>query len=159
MAAKIRVAVETRSDPDFLIIARTDARTTLGLDEALRRAELYARAGADLLFIESPESVEEMQKIGSTFDLPLVANMVEGGRTPVLSADDLARLGYGLALFPATAFLGAAAAMELVYRTLKQEGSSANIKQPLYDFGDFSKMMGFDWVHEFDRAHAQEAQE
>lgn len=159
MAAKIRVAVETRSDPNFLIIARTDARTTLGLDEALRRAELYAKAGADLLFIESPESVEEMQKIGSTFDLPLVANMVEGGRTPVLPADDLARLGYGLALFPATAFLGAAAAMESVYRTLRQEGSSANIRQPLYNFADFSKMMGFDWVHEFDRAHAQEGEQ
>jgi 2-methylisocitrate lyase-like PEP mutase family enzyme len=85
--------------------------------------------------------------------------MGEGGRTPVLSADDLARLGYGLALFPATAFLGAAAAMESVYRTLKQEGSSANMRQPLYNFADFSKMMGFEWVHDFDRAHAQEGEQ
>ena len=72
-----------------------DARTTLGLDEALRRAEKYARAGADLLFVESPESVEEMHTIGKTFDLPLVANMVEGGRTPVLTRDELQSLGDG----------------------------------------------------------------
>ncbi|NPC56943.1 isocitrate lyase/PEP mutase family protein [Caenimonas soli] len=158
MAAKIRVAVETRNDPNFLIIARTDARTTLGVDEAMRRAELYARAGADLLFIESPESIEEMEKIGAAFDLPLVANMVEGGRTPILSADELARLGFGLAIFPATAFLGAAAAMESVYGTLKQQRSSAGIQQPLYDFDAFSKAIGFDWVQEFDREHAEKEQ-
>ena len=110
MVDKIRVAVETRSDPNFLIIARTDARTTLGLDEALRRAELYAKAGADILFVESPESVAEMQQIGRSFDLPLVANMVEGGRTPVLSLEELQAIGYGLAIFPATAFLAAAKA-------------------------------------------------
>ena len=76
MVQKIRVAVETRDDPNLLIIARTDARTTHGLDEALRRGEQYARAGADLLFIESPESIEEMEILGKTFDTPLVANMV-----------------------------------------------------------------------------------
>src|SRR6185436_14385128 len=84
MVKKIRVAAEARASRDFLIIARTDARTALGLDEALRRAEAYANAGADILFVESPESVEEMRAIGQRFDLPLVANMVEKGRTPVL---------------------------------------------------------------------------
>jgi len=79
MADKIQVAVESRSDPNLLITARTDARTTLGLDEAFRRAEVYAKAGADLLFAESPESVKEMARIGRSFDLPLVVNMAEGG--------------------------------------------------------------------------------
>jgi 2-methylisocitrate lyase-like PEP mutase family enzyme len=116
MAAKIRVAVESRADPDFLIIARTDARTTLGLDEALRRAEGYLKAGADLLFIESPESVEEMERIGRTFGVPLVANMVEGGRTPILDAATLHELGYRLAIFPALGFLSAGAALEGVRR-------------------------------------------
>ena len=153
MAAKIRVAVETRSDKNFLIIARTDARTTLGLDEAMRRAEAYARAGADLLFIESPESVEEMEKLGRAFDLPLVANMVEGGRTPVLPADELARIGYGLAIFPATAFLAAGAAFEKVYATFKSQRSSAGMDTPLHNFQDFSKLMGFDWVAAFDQRH------
>lgn len=155
MADKIRVAAETRNDPNFLIIARTDARTTLGLDEALRRAELYARAGADLLFVESPESFEEMATIGRSFDLPLVANMVEGGRTPSLSRDELKALGYSLAIFPATAFLAAGAAFERVYSSLKLNGSTQGCDMPLYDFNKFSGAMGFEWVTEFDERYKQ----
>ncbi len=155
MVDKIRVAVESRSDPNFLIIARTDARTTLGLDEALRRAEQYARAGADLLFVESPESIEEMEIICRSFDLPLVANMVEGGRTPVLSQRELEQLGYGLAIFPAAAFLAAAAAFDSVYKTIRQTGSSVGGSTPLHDFAAFSQLMGFDWVQAFDERHAQ----
>ncbi len=86
MVKKIRVAVEARGDDDILIVARTDARTAHGLDEALRRAEAYAKAGADILFVESPESEREMEKICASFELPLMANMVEGGKTPILSA-------------------------------------------------------------------------
>lgn len=153
MAAKIRVAVESRSDPNFLVIARTDSRTTLGLDEALRRAEAYLEAGADLLFIESPESVEEMARIGSTFDVPLVANMVEGGRTPILDAATLQKLGYRLAIFPALGFLAAGAVLERAYAGLKATGSSVGLDVPLYPFKDFSALMGFDWVAEFDRKH------
>jgi 2-methylisocitrate lyase-like PEP mutase family enzyme len=153
MVAKIRVAVESRSDPDFLIIARTDSRTTLGLDEALRRAEAYLKAGADLLFIESPESVEEMERIGRTFDVPLVANMVEGGRTPILDAATLQKLGYRLAIFPALGFLAAGAVLEQAYAGLKARGSSVGIDVPLYPFKDFSALMGFDGVAEFDRKH------
>jgi 2-methylisocitrate lyase-like PEP mutase family enzyme len=153
MAAKIRVAVESRSDPNFLIIARTDSRTTLGLDEALRRAEAYLKAGADLLFVESPESIEEMERIGRTFDVPLVANMVEGGRTPILDAATLQKLGYRLAIFPALGFLAAGAVLERAYAGLKSTGSSVGIDVPLYPFKDFSALMGFDWVAEFDRKH------
>jgi len=156
MADKIRVAVESRSDPNFLIIARTDARTTHGLDEALRRAEVYARAGADLLFVESPESIEEMERIGKAFDLPLVANMVEGGRTPVLSREDLQAIGYRLAIFPAAAFLAAGAAFESVYEGIQATGSTVGTSTPLYDFGKFSQMMGFDWVAQFDSEHKQD---
>ncbi len=153
MAAKIRVAVESRSDPNFLIIARTDSRTTLGLDEALRRAEAYLEAGADLLFVESPESVDEMERIGRTFDVPLVANMVEGGRTPILDAATLQKLGYRLAIFPALGFLAAGAVLEKAYAGLKARGSSVGLDVPLYPFKDFSALMGFDWVAEFDRKH------
>jgi 2-methylisocitrate lyase-like PEP mutase family enzyme len=156
MADKIRVAAESRSDPNFLIIARTDARTTLGLDEALRRGELYAKAGADLLFIESPESVQEMEQISRAFDVPLVANMVEGGRTPVLTREELQQLGYRLAIFPATGFLASGAALESVYKTIKAQGSTVGQKQPLYDFQKFSQLMGFGWVAEFDRLHAEQ---
>jgi 2-methylisocitrate lyase-like PEP mutase family enzyme len=155
MVQKIKVAVQTREDPNLLIIARTDARTTHGLDEALRRAEKYAAAGADLLFIESPESMEEMQKIGQAFDLPLVANMVERGRTPVLSKAELESLGFGLAIFPTTAFLAAGAAFESVYAHFKANGSSVGSPTPLYDFQKFSTMMGFDWVAQFDKEHGE----
>jgi 2-methylisocitrate lyase-like PEP mutase family enzyme len=150
MAAKIRVAVESRSDRDFLVIARTDSRTTLGLDEALRRAETYLKAGADLLFVESPESVEEMERIGRTFDVPLVANMVEGGRTPILDAATLQQLGYRLAIFPALGFLAAGAVLQQAYAGLKARGSSVGLDVPLYPFKEFSALMGFDWVSEFD---------
>ena len=99
MVRKIAVAAEARTSPDFLIIARTDARTSKGLPEAIRRARAYAEAGADMLFVESPESEEEMIAIGRELgDKPLIANMVEGGRTPMLSNARLAEIGYALAI-------------------------------------------------------------
>ncbi len=158
MAAKIKVAADSRDSKDFLIIARTDARTTLGLDEALRRAETYLRAGADLLFVESPESVEEMQRIGKTFDVPLVANMVEGGRTPVLTAKELEDIGYRFAIFPAIGFLSMGAALESAYSGLKRDGSSTKLDVPLYPFQDFSALMGFDDVSNFDKTYADAAE-
>jgi 2-methylisocitrate lyase-like PEP mutase family enzyme len=156
MVRKIKVAVDSRDNPDFLIIARTDARTSLGLDEALRRAEAYARAGADILFVESPESEDEMRRIGGAFDLPLVANMVERGRTPVLSRADLESIGYKLAIFPVTSLLAAVQAMSAVYQTFKEEGSSANSRVPLYDFADLSKLMGFEDVWAFEKRYAED---
>jgi 2-methylisocitrate lyase-like PEP mutase family enzyme len=153
MIAKIRVACDARSDPNFKVIARTDARTTLGLAEAMRRAEAYLNAGADILFIESPESTEEMERIGRAFDVPLIANMVEGGRTPLVDAAALRALGYRMAIFPALGFLAAGAALEAVYTRLKARGSSAAIDVPLYPFQAFGEMMGFGWVAEFDRKY------
>jgi 2-methylisocitrate lyase-like PEP mutase family enzyme len=151
MAAKIRVAADSRRERDFLIVARTDARTSLGLDEALRRAERYLRAGADVLFIESPESVEEMRRIGETFrGVPLLANMVQGGRTPVLDAATLHELGYRIAIHPGLAFLAMGAAIEAALADLK---AGRTVSVPLYDFKAFSELMGFDWVSEFDRRY------
>ena len=155
MVKKIRVAVEARGDDDILIVARTDARTAHGLDEALRRAEAYSKAGADILFVESPESEREMEKICASFDLPLIANMVEGGRTPVLTKAQLEALGYRIAIFPAAGFLAAGSAIESIYRTLKDEGSSAGAATPLYPFNDFAKLMGFEAVWDFDKRHAE----
>ena len=153
MVAKIKVAAESRESGDFLIIARTDARTAHGLDEALRRADAFARAGADILFIESPESVEEMRKIGASFDLPLLANLVEGGRTPIVDRATLEELGYSLAIFPVAGFLAAGEAMRRVYGELKAAGSSDKLKTPLYPFEAFSELMGLDEVAAFDAAH------
>jgi 2-methylisocitrate lyase-like PEP mutase family enzyme len=156
MVRKIRVACESRTSSDFLIIARTDARTTLGLDEALRRAEAYAEAGADILFVESPESVEEMERIGRTVGKPLVANMVEGGRTPVVPRDQLEAIGYRIAIYPVTALLAAAEAMRAAYAHIRDSGSSAGLATPLMPFGDMTRLMGFEAVWEFDRRHAED---
>ena len=97
-----------------------------------------------------------MEQIGKAFDLPLVANMVEGGRTPVLSREDLQAIGYRLAIFPAAAFLAAGAAFESVYKGIQATGSTVGTSTPLYDFGKFSQMMGFDWVAQFDSEHKQD---
>lgn len=156
MVRKIQVASDARSSRDFLIIARTDARSALGLDEALRRADAYARAGADILFVESPESQDEMRQIGRSFELPLLANMVEGGRTPVLSRQELESIGYKLAIFPVTALLAATEAMKAVYESFKKNGSSAGISTPLMPFADLTKLMGFEEIWEFEKRYADQ---
>lgn len=153
MVRRIRVACESRSSPDFLIIARTDARTEHGLDEALRRADAYAAAGADVLFVESPESVEELATIGRSFDVPMMANMVDGGRTPIVSAEELCSLGFSLAIFPTLGFLAAGAAMRTAFLDLKARGTSASSPVPLYPFGEFNALMGFQEVWDFEARH------
>ena len=127
MALKIEFAAESRKSPDFLIIARTDARTSLGLAEAIRRGKVYARTGADVVFIESPEAEEEMKRIGGEIDAPLLANMVEGGRTPLLPAERLLALGFSIAIYPAIGFLTAAAALDGAYRHLQKHGDTLSL--------------------------------
>ena len=152
--AKVRVAVEARPSRDFLIVARTDARYAHGMDEALRRGEAFLEAGADILFVESPESVEELRMIGERFrGALLLANMVEGGRTPYLSTHELAGLGFGVALFPATGFLAAAAALKAAYSHLQAAGIGTGGPAPLLPFAEMNTLMGFDAVHAFERRH------
>jgi 2-methylisocitrate lyase-like PEP mutase family enzyme len=156
MVRKIAVAAEARTSPDFLIIARTDARSSLGLAEAIRRARLFAKAGADMLFVESPESEAEMAEIGRELgDMPLVANMVEGGRTPMLAPSRLAEIGYALAIYPVAGLLSAAAALNTVYRQIRTTGSSLGSPAPIYPFAEMNRLMGFEEVWAFDKAHAE----
>ncbi len=156
MVKKIKVACESRESDDFLIVARTDARTTLGLDEALRRADAYCNAGADILFVESPETPEEMAKIAQTFDKPTLINVVEGGRTPLFTKQELEQMGFKMAIYPGSAFLAMGQALENVYGALKQDGSTLKVKDQLYNFEAFSKLMGFESVWAFDRKHAED---
>jgi 2-methylisocitrate lyase-like PEP mutase family enzyme len=147
---KIRVAVDARPHADFLIVARTDARYAEGLDEALCRGEAFLRAGADILFIESPESPEELRRIGEAFGgAALLANMVEGGRTPFLSAAELKSLGYKVALFPGTGFLTAARALHDGYAHLQRHGTSTGGPAQI-PFAEMNAMMGFPGVHAFE---------
>jgi 2,3-dimethylmalate lyase len=153
MIAKIKVASDNRSSDDFLIIARTDSRTSLGIDEALRRGEAFAEAGADVVFIEAPESIEEMQMINDRIGKPTLANMVSGGRTPVLPSAKLAELGFAIGIHPALGFLAVGQALEAAYGELHRTGDVANAA--LADFSEFSKLVGFQDVWDFDKKWAE----
>jgi 2-methylisocitrate lyase-like PEP mutase family enzyme len=156
MCLKIEVAVAARKSADFLIIARTDARTAHGLDEALARGRAYRAAGADVVFIESPESVDEMKRIGQEIDAPLLANMADGGRTPILPAAQLEQMGYNIAIFPAIGFLAVAAAAERVYSHLLATGTSGGLpSQDSYGFGRMCDLMGFQEVWAFEKEWAR----
>ncbi len=148
---KVKVAVAAKDGADFLIVARTDARYAHGIDDALRRAEGFLEAGADVLFVESPESLEEMRRIAETFrGANLLANMVEGGRTPYLSAAELKAMGFKIALYPGTGFLAAAAVLTDAYAHLHSAGIGTGGPK-LLPFSEMNQLMGFPRVWEFDK--------
>ncbi|HEX8382985.1 MAG TPA: isocitrate lyase/PEP mutase family protein [Sphingomonas sp.] len=153
MADKIRVAVDARRDDDFLVIARTDARAGEGLDGALARARAYADAGADILFVEALESEDEMRRACDTLDRPMMANMSNGGLTPMRSVAELRDIGYAMAIFPALTSLVAAAAMEAALRGLKDRGEGD--PAGLFDFKEFCGLIGFQEVWDFERRWAR----
>lgn len=154
MVRKISVAVDSRASDDFLIIARTDARSALGLDEAIRRGRAYAQAGADVIFIESPESEQEVRVIAEAIDKPLLANMVNGGRTPLVDRATLQGLGYGIAIYPALGFLAHGHAVRHAYQDLKDNGVTTDAV-PLYPFSDFNSLLGFEDVWAFEKKFAE----
>ena len=142
MAEKIRGAVAARCDPDFLIIARTDARTTHGVEEAIRRGRLYEEAGADIIFIESLESVEEMKQINREISRPTIANMVEGGRTPFLSAKELREIGYNMVVYPIAALYTATKAMYDMLVDFRRNGTPAAYRDKMVNFTQFNGLIG-----------------
>jgi len=151
MVNKIKIASDARSSKDFLILARTDARTSLGLDEALRRGEVYFNAGADILFIEAPESEAEMKRIGAAFDKPLLSNQLHGGKTPILPQKQLKDMGFSVALYPTAGLFAAAHALQSVYDSLANDRP---ITDPLYAFHDFVELIGFQKVWDFEQKYA-----
>jgi 2-methylisocitrate lyase-like PEP mutase family enzyme len=141
---KIRAAVEAREDRDFFIVARTDALAVAGLDEAIARVVAAREAGADASFVEAPASREDLESVGRRSPAPNVANMIEGGRTPVLPRQELAALGFQLILYPLAGLFAAARAMEAVYRTLKGSGSTLGEEGRLMTFAEFNDLIGVD---------------
>ncbi len=148
MAAKIKLAVSSKSDSEFVIIARTDARSVSGFDDAVHRARAYVDAGADIIFPEALQSREEFQEFASAVDAPLMANMTEFGKSPVLSANELGDLGYAAVLYPVTLLRLAMKAVERGLKHLSENGSQTAIldqmqsRQELYDilqYEDFEK--------------------
>lgn len=154
MVEKIKVAVDAKEDENFLIIARTDARESEGMDGVLRRLEAYDKAGADVIFPESLTSEEEMRAACASFDKPVMANMSNGGLSPVPNASVLAEIGYGFAIYPSLTSLAAASAMETALIGLKDEG----VGQPdgIFDFSEFCSLIGFEEVWEFEKKWAKD---
>ena len=140
--ARIRAAVDARRDADFFIVARTDAIADGGLDEAVARAEAARAAGADATFIEAPRSPDELAAVGRRAPKPTVANMVEQGRTPLRSRDELAALGFQLILYPLTGLFAAARALETAYGRLLAEGDTAGYEDQLFAFERFNELLG-----------------
>lgn len=156
MVLKVRVACDARESTDTLIVARTDARTHLGLDEAIRRGAAYAEAGADLIFVESPESHDEIRQIAKalTPKANLFMNVVQAGRTPEMPADELKDLGFSVAIYPGAAHKVAAAAIDASYRFLKDHRTLIDSPTPVWE--DMHTLMGFPDVWDFDKRWAEE---
>ena len=146
-AAKLRAAVEARGDDDLVIIGRTDARQPLGLEEAIRRGQLYREAGADVVFIEAPRSVDELRDVARAIpDVPLFANMIEGGKTPLLSSAELRDLGYKMVVYPLSALFSAAKAVEETFRALFEQQTTASRREAMVSLGEFEEIIGVpDW--------------
>jgi 2-methylisocitrate lyase-like PEP mutase family enzyme len=155
MVAKIKVAREARRDPlNTLIVARTDARQTEGFEGAVARGRAYAEAGADIVFVEALTSEDEMRRACASIPRPMMANMADGGKTPIRSAAELAALGYACAIYPSMTSLAAAAAVRHALQRMQQTGSSNNADVPLHDFGAFCRLIGFEDVWAFERRWA-----
>jgi len=150
MALKIEAAVASRRSDDFLVIARTDARSVLGLQEAVRRGKIYEAAGADVIFIESPQTEEELKIVAHSFDKPAMANMIEGGKTPLLTAKALDEMGFKLVAFAVSCLLAATKAMQRAMKVLREEGSTQSIVGEMMNFGDFNDLIGFAEVRAFE---------
>ena len=152
MVRKIKVAVDTRTKDDFLIIARTDSRTGLGIEEALSRAVAFEEAGADIIFVEAPETESEMKKVNEVINKPTLANMVSGGKTPIFSSTKLADMGYSVAIHPALGFLAMGKALKTAFTRLDATGNVEGL--PLENFDEFSRVMGFEEVWDFEKKWA-----
>jgi len=155
MAAKIRAAADARSQTDFVIIARTDARAVEGLASALERARMYREAGADALFIEAVVTEQEAQEVARAFpDVPLLFNWAEGGKTPPIGLDRLTELGYRIVIFPISTLLAATAAMRRILREIAQAGTPAAALGELPAFSDFVDFIGLPAVREVEQRYA-----
>ena len=150
MALKIEAAVESRRSDDFLIVARTDARSVLGLKEAIQRGKLYEKAGADVIFIESPQTEEELKIVANSFDKHAMANMIEGGQTPLLTAAELNEMGFKLVAFAVSCLLAATKAMQRAMKVLREAGTTRAIVTEMTNFGDFNDLIGFPEVRAFE---------
>lgn len=158
MVQKIRAATDAREDDDFVIIARTDARAVHGFDEAVERSHAYVDAGADVIFFEAPTDEEELRRVGDEFgdDVSLLANMTEGGKTPLFTAEEFQEFGFDLVLYPATGFKAAAKALQDVYGAIADTGTQKDVMDELVTWQGRNDITGLDEMVELERRYANE---
>ena len=152
---KLRAAVHARGDSGLVIIARTDSRATHGLDEALRRGHAYADAGADVVFIEAPETMEELRTVTASFDVPLFANMIEGGRTPFLPAPELEEIGFKIVVYPLSGLFATTKVVQQMAARLKNTGTTDGTD--MVSFDEFYELIGVPRFRELETRFAVEA--
>jgi len=140
-AEKLQAAIDAKKSKDFIIVARTDARATRGLDEAIERAKYYKKIGADAVFVEAPKSIDEMKKIGKSINAPLVANMIEGGATPISSARELHRMGFKIILYPLSVLYANTFASLQILRELRRSGTTTKLKKNVVSFDEFNEIV------------------
>ncbi|MFC1864315.1 oxaloacetate decarboxylase [Chloroflexota bacterium] len=153
MVGKIRAAVDAREDPDFVIIARTDVRAVRGLDEAIKRARAYVEAGADVIFVEAPQSLEELNTIARSINAPLLVNMDEGTKTPMLTALELEKIGYKIVIFPRSAPCAAAKTIQELMQLLKETGTTQGFSDRIVTFEERNLLTGLTRYKEMERKY------
>lgn len=138
---KLQAAIDAKKTKDFIIVARTDARATKGLDDAIERAKYYRKVGADAVFVEAPKSIDEMRKIGKSINAPLVANMIEGGATPILSARELHKMGFKIILYPLSVLYANTYASLRILKELRKTGTTTKLRDRLVSFDEFNEIV------------------
>ena len=138
---KLRAAVTASENKNFIIVARTDARAPLGIDEAIERGKMYRKEGADVVFVEAPQSEEELREIPKKINAPLLANMIENGVTPTFSADELKTMGYSMVVFPLSGLYAATFALKKIFSHLKNNGTTQDCTDTMLDFNEFNELV------------------
>ncbi|MFC1937507.1 oxaloacetate decarboxylase [Chloroflexota bacterium] len=153
MVKKIEAACDAREDKDFLIIARTDSRAVLGIDEAIRRGNAYARAGADVIYVEAPESVDEMKHFCNSIDAPQMFNVVEGGKSPLLSVTELEQVGYKLVSFSNSLMRTGVKAMQDVLNEIKRKGATVDFADMMISFEERNEILGLARIYQLEERY------
>jgi methylisocitrate lyase len=153
MAGKIKAALDARRDPDFVIMARTDALAVNGIDDALLRMARYREIGADLLFVEAPETIEQMRRICAELDGPCLANNIEAGTSPVLPAAELREIGYAVMTHPVAATYTVAKAIRELMEALLRDGTTAAVRDRMVEFDEFGEIVGLGRLREREQGY------
>ena len=156
MVSKIKAAVDTRQDDDFMIMARTDAIAVNGIEDAFDRAHKYIEGGADIIFIEAPRDVEQLKRIPKELTVPTMANMIPGGKTPIMSAKDLEEMGYSFVVYPTACTYVVAKAAQDYFQYLLKNGSTLGMDDKMIEFPEFNRLVGLDEIRAIEKKYTSE---